>query len=199
MTTKITDEELENAREYLDSGIQRDGDRVIAATVPNLARRLLAALRASRAENERLRANVEAHEAEMKKRAKVFSEVCEERDKAVASEEKNRTCHHFDRTPEGTRIAYFHDGQFILNGDPEPSDDEETGHNCDAMGCSSVEHVIERVILAEVKAAQLAQKMVSEYITTPASIGDRVIERNRERLVDLEIDLLNWAEGKNKP
>jgi hypothetical protein len=40
----LTDEELSNAREYLDTGIQRDSDRLIVSVVPNLARCLLATI-----------------------------------------------------------------------------------------------------------------------------------------------------------
>ena len=45
------------------------------------------------------------------------------------------------RVPMGAErlSAYLYRGQVVIMGDPENED-----HNCDAMGCSSVEHVIRR-------------------------------------------------------
>ena len=43
--------------------------------------------------------------------------------------------------------AYLTDREVIVMGRPPESDDEETGHNCDAMGCGTLSHVIYRIPL----------------------------------------------------
>lgn len=53
------------------------------------------------------------------------------------------------QTPEGYRLiqAFANDaGDVVVLGDPEEEGTvaEDVAHNCDAMGCSSVEHVIAR-------------------------------------------------------
>ena len=55
-----------------------------------------------------------------------------------------------DCIPKGARLveAYLTDREIIVMGWPPESDDEETGHNCDAMGCGSVgSHVSYRLPL----------------------------------------------------
>lgn len=51
------------------------------------------------------------------------------------------------RIPKGARLveAWEHNGHLVVMGTPAREEDEETGHNCDAMGCSSVSHVVLRV------------------------------------------------------
>lgn len=46
-----------------------------------------------------------------------------------------------ERTPDGTGVCYLQNGELILLGYPRGEDED---HNCDAMGCSSVSHVVER-------------------------------------------------------
>jgi len=47
------------------------------------------------------------------------------------------------RTPKGTRIAYLTaSNTVIVTGVPVGGEGDD--HNCDAMGCSSVSHVVER-------------------------------------------------------
>lgn len=49
--------------------------------------------------------------------------------------------------PKGARLieAWEHDGHLIVTGIPVAHEDEEAGHNCDTMGCSSASHVVLRV------------------------------------------------------
>jgi hypothetical protein len=65
-------------------------------------------------------------------------------------------------TPSGTRIAYLTAaGEVIVCGEPPPeTGDEDGGHNCDAMGCSSVSHVVERYRIADAdRIAQLTAEL----------------------------------------
>lgn len=55
-----------------------------------------------------------------------------------------------DLIPKGATLveAYRTEREIIVMGWPPESDDEETGHNCDAMGCGSCgSHVIYRLSL----------------------------------------------------
>lgn len=51
------------------------------------------------------------------------------------------------KIPRGARLveAWEHDGHLVVTGTPASDEDEETGHNCDAMGCSSISHVVFRI------------------------------------------------------
>ena len=55
-----------------------------------------------------------------------------------------RAC--LERTPEGTRLAYLTGNELVLLGNPDPEEDLDSpdAHNCDAMGCGSMEHVVKR-------------------------------------------------------
>lgn len=60
-----------------------------------------------------------------------------------------------DRVPEGyvgldICGAYIKGNEFILLGNP----DEQDNHNCDAMGCGSLDHVLIRCEIPEWQAAQ---------------------------------------------
>ena len=57
-------------------------------------------------------------------------------------------------TPKGWRriYAYTNDREVLICGDPPSeaegvADDDEAGHNCDAMGCSTLSHVLVRLPL----------------------------------------------------
>ena len=55
-----------------------------------------------------------------------------------------------DFVPKGAMLveAYLTEREVIVMGFPPESDDEETGHNCDAMGCGSTGgHVLYRLPL----------------------------------------------------
>jgi len=50
--------------------------------------------------------------------------------------------------PEGAKLVecYKHKGEYIIIGEPEDETDENNPkHNCDAMGCGSLTHVLARV------------------------------------------------------
>lgn len=60
---------------------------------------------------------------------------------------------HLKRTPPGTRIGYILRDYVMILGipdEPEPGSDESTWHNCDAMGCGSLDHVVERYKIVRV-------------------------------------------------
>jgi len=80
-----------------------------------------------------------------------------ERDAARAEADRVRTVavrdlhrEYLTRTPEGTRLCYYRPahrdcpGEVIVLGYPA----EGSNHNCDAMGCGSMDHVVERVRVA---------------------------------------------------
>lgn len=48
--------------------------------------------------------------------------------------------------PGGAKLveAYETEQEIIVLGDPPHSDDEESGHNCDWMGCGTLSHVLYR-------------------------------------------------------
>lgn len=53
-----------------------------------------------------------------------------------------------DRVPKGYQPmeAYTNGKEIVVLGEPDDGDDlTESSHNCDAMGCSSVDHVILRI------------------------------------------------------
>jgi len=50
-----------------------------------------------------------------------------------------------ERTPPGTRLCYLVANRVYVLG--EPGDD----HNCDAMGCGSLDHVIEILEVVRVR------------------------------------------------
>lgn len=53
-----------------------------------------------------------------------------------------------DLVPKGARLveAYLTEREVIIMGCPPENEDEETGHNCDAMGCGSIGgHVLHRI------------------------------------------------------
>jgi hypothetical protein len=49
----------------------------------------------------------------------------------------------FTQVPGTVHAAFVSEGEVIVLGSPPESDDEETGHNCDAMGCG-YDHVLWR-------------------------------------------------------
>lgn len=61
---------------------------------------------------------------------------------------------HADYVPSGyTRIdatVWIGLKDVVITGQPEESDDEETGHNCDAIGCGW-DHVLYRIPLSDWK------------------------------------------------
>lgn len=68
--------------------------------------------------------------------------------------------------------AYVKGNEFILLGEP----DEQSDHNCDAMGCGTFEHVLIRCDIPEWQAAQLRVQLTdgglpaSDSLSTPATI-----------------------------
>lgn len=65
--------------------------------------------------------------------------------------------------PAGARLveAYETDREIIVMGEPPDSEDEETGHNCDALGCGSLGHVAYRL-----------RKPSTSAPPTPAAAGE---------------------------
>lgn len=41
--------------------------------------------------------------------------------------------------------------EIVVLGIPKESEDEETGHNCDYMGCGSLDHVILRAKMTNIR------------------------------------------------
>lgn len=68
-----------------------------------------------------------------------------------------------ERTPAGTRLAYLAGDELVLLGNPPPEDDSEAlgAHNCDALGCGSLSHVVMRRRLS---AAQLERLQRGERV-----------------------------------
>lgn len=69
--------------------------------------------------------------------------------------------------------VYVKDNQLVIFGSPE----ENSDHNCDAMGCSSINHVLVRCSIPEWQAAQLRVQLTdgglptSDSLSTPAAIS----------------------------
>lgn len=82
-----------------------------------------------------------------------------------------------DRVPEGYAGldicgAYIKGNEFILLGEP----DEQSDHNCDAMGCGTFDHVLVRCEIPEWQAVQLRVQLTdgglpaTNNLSTPATI-----------------------------
>jgi len=79
--------------------------------------------------------------------------------------------------PEGYYpvVAWSNGEEVVINGDPprEPEDyDEETGHNCDAMGCSTLWHVIHRAPLDGTPYKRAEVSALAKACEKPAERGE---------------------------
>lgn len=125
---------------------------------------------------ERSAAAAERRTAEVVAR---LASVERERDKlaAVTSERDAHDCRAalLERTPPGTQLVYWTGREVVITG--TPSAEGERHNNCDAMGCSSVSHVVERISVLRTDHAQTGDLRVA--LTAVAAERDRLRAESR--------------------
>lgn len=80
----------------------------------------------------------------------ILRDLCKKQKDEIERLKKTKTKEHrawealMYGTPDGTKPlpVYLHKGKVVVTGDP--IDEDKCEHNCDAMGCTSVSHVIWR-------------------------------------------------------
>lgn len=98
-------------------------------------------LDAARAAGEEVQAALAASEAECERLTKERDEAAARAHRVEQTAVRDLHARELERTPPGTRLCYFSGDEVIVLGWPEPDDEN---HNCDAMGCATFSHVIER-------------------------------------------------------